>query len=150
MKRTALIISSGLLAAFLAQSLWFALRAPPSPSNNPNDLSWLKSELDLNEAQYTRICEIHQNSTPRIAALATQVARMKSELEAFERTRRTTGEIDFLEFARFVDMRRAVDRECIDSTRHLVQASAESMTPDQRARYLAMIAPIINQAPVSN
>lgn len=144
MKRTLLILATGVIAATLANSIWFSLRAPAQPSDNPNDLSWLKSELHLDEIQYSRICEIHRTSSPRIAALAAQVSRMKSELEAFESTRRTTGQIDFLEFARFVDMRRAVDRECIDSTRHLVQASAETMTPDQRARYLEMVAPLMN------
>lgn len=148
MKRILLVIASGLAAALLSQALWFGLRSPEMTNSNPNDLSWLKSELQLSEAQYTRICAIHENSSTRIALLASQVSKMKQELDSFEEHRRSTGEIDFLKFARFVEMRRAVDLECKESTRQVVQASAGQMTPEQRDQYLRLITPLMSQDPV--
>ena len=147
MRRTFLILASGVLAAVLAQSVWFQVRSPGTPSSDPRDIAWLKNELRLSDEQFARIAEIHNNQGPRIAALASQVAHMKTEMEAFESQRRDTGEIDFLEFARFVEMRRAIDRECMESTRNVVQASAGQMTPAQRTRYLEMISPIIRDLP---
>ena len=73
-------------------------------------------------------------------ALAAQVARLQRELGAFENQRRTTDRIDFLEFANFVEERRAMDRQCMDSTRMLVESTARIMNPDQRQRYLTLVA----------
>lgn len=146
MKRTFAILACGALAAVLAQFAWFELRAPADPGDKPGDLAWLKGELHLSDAQYARICEIHQKSGPHIAALAAQVTRMRSELDAFENQRRSTGEIDFLEFARFVESRRAIDQECLQRTRQVVQDSAGQMTPEQRSRYLSMISPLLEQS----
>jgi hypothetical protein len=50
--------------------------------------------------------------------------------------------VDFLEFARYVEIRRHVSRESLDSTRQLVQAAAGMMTPPQRQRYLELIATV--------
>jgi hypothetical protein len=47
--------------------------------------------------------------------------------------------VDFLEFARFVESRRTLNRECLDSTRQLVLASAEVMTPNQRQLYIRLV-----------
>jgi hypothetical protein len=45
-----------------------------------------------------------------------------------------------MEFARFVETRRHLNRECLDSTRQLVLASAEVMNPQQRQRYIQLVA----------
>jgi hypothetical protein len=146
MKRSLLIIAIGLAGGIAAQSLWFELRRPEEFSGSDKDIAWMRTELQLTGEQYARIRVLHEQSGPRILALAAQVSRMKDELEAFENTRRTGGQIDFLEFARFVDMRRSVDRACLDSTRRLVSDTAAVMTPEQRERYLSMI----GQDPASN
>ncbi|HET7537621.1 MAG TPA: hypothetical protein VFJ90_14270, partial [Candidatus Didemnitutus sp.] len=87
-----------------------------------------------------RIKELHRASSPRLRALASQVAQMQAEFAAFETARRDTDRVDFVEFARFVEARRRVNRECQDSTRQLVLASAQVMTPQQRERYLGLVA----------
>jgi len=141
MKRTLLIIAIGLAGALAAQSLWFELRRPEEFSGSDKDIAWMRTELQLSNEHYARIRVLHEQSGPRIMALAAQVGRMKEELEAFEHTRRSGGQIDFLEFARFVDMRRSVDKACLDSTRRLVSDTAAVMTPEQRERYLSLISP---------
>ena len=72
--------------------------------------------------------------------MAVQVAALQVEFVEFEKARRTSDQVDFLEFARFVETRRHVSRECIDSTRQLVLAAAEVMNPKQRQRYIQMVA----------
>jgi len=139
MKRSLVIIAIGLAGGLAAQALWFEMRRPEEFSGSDKDIAWMRTELQLSKEQYARIRDLHEQSGPRILALAAQVSRMKEELEAFEHTRRAGGQIDFLEFARFVDMRRSVDRACLDSTRRLVSDTAAVMTPEQRERYLSLI-----------
>lgn len=111
------------------------------PEAAPSRLDWLKSELQLTDEQYAQIKTIHERTSPHLIALATQVAQLRNELAAFEEERRTEGRIDFLEFARWVDTRRSVDRDCLDTTRNLVLATANVMNETQRARYLGLIGP---------
>ncbi|MES1168906.1 MAG: hypothetical protein ABUL61_07015, partial [Oleiharenicola lentus] len=73
-------------------------------------------------------------------AMAVQVAQLQTEFSTFEKLRRTSDQVDFLEFARFVETRREINRACLDSTRQLVLASAEVMTPQQRERYIRLVA----------
>ncbi len=146
MKRTLLVFLIGVLGACAAHFSWFLLRRPADVNPGGGDLAWMKAELNLTGEQYARIKLIHENSSPKIMALAAQVMKMRNELTAFERTRQTEGQIDFLEFAHFVETRRAVDRECLDSTRRLVQATAEVMNPQQRERYLGLVSPALKPA----
>lgn len=105
-------------------------------------LDWMKVELQLTEAQFERIKAIHERSSPHLVALAGQVTRLRDELAAFERERRTEGSIDFLAFARWADTQRSVDRECSASTRRLVLATADVMNEAQRIRYLGLLGPL--------
>jgi hypothetical protein len=103
-------------------------------------LAWMKSELRLSDKQFARIKELHQASHPRLRAMAAQVSAMHAEFAEFERARKTADRVDFLEFARFVQNRRELNRECLDSTRQLILASAEVMTPEQRQHYIRLVA----------
>jgi hypothetical protein len=100
----------------------------------------MKAELQLSDTQFARIKELHQASSPRLRALAAQVAQMQSEFAAFENTRRNTDKVDFIEFAQFVQVRRNINRECLDSTRQLVLAAAGEMNPSQREQYFGIVA----------
>ena len=62
-------------------------------------------------------------------------------IEHVLRTRKTDDRVDFIEFAQFVETRRTINRECLESTRQLVLASAGVMTPEQRTHYLGLVAP---------
>jgi hypothetical protein len=100
----------------------------------------MKAELQLSDAQFARIKELHEASSPRLRAMAVQVAQLQAEFTAFEKIRRTSDRVDFLEFARFVETRRQVNQACLDSTRQLVRAAAEIMSPQQRERYIRLVA----------
>jgi len=143
MKRTLLILLLGLGGGVGAHVAWFELQRPARADDLTAQLAWMKANLQLNDAQLARLRVLHEQSAPRLLALASQVAGMRGELAAFERERTTNGRIDFLEFARFVEQRRALDRACLDSTRTLVAASAEVMDPRQREHYLSLLGPAL-------
>lgn len=152
MKRSLLIILLGLGAGGLAHLGWFLWQRPCQADNLDCQLQWMKTELKLSDQQYARIKSIHERSSPRLLALAVQVARMREEYADFEHQRTTVGQVDFLEFAHFVEQRRVVDRECLTSTRQLVADAADVMTDQQRTRYLALLGPVLKSSdrPVLN
>lgn len=139
MNRTLLILFLGLAVGAGSHFAYYRIHEPKIDSLD-NQLAWMKTELKLNDAQYARIKELHQASSPRLHSLADQVAQLQTEFAAFEEMRRSSDRVDFLEFARFVEERRQVNRECLDSTRKLVLATAEVMTPRQRQHYIQLIA----------
>ena len=143
MKRTLIILLLGIIGGTGAHYGWLARHNPTRSDNLSAQLAWMKTNLHLNDEQLARLRVLHEQSAPRLLELAAQVASMRGELAAFERERLTTGRIDFLEFARYVEQRRALDRTCLDSTRTLVAASAEVMTPPQREHYLSLLEPAL-------
>jgi Spy/CpxP family protein refolding chaperone len=138
-----LIILLGIAAGVLSHVGWFMSQRPCGANNLDCQLEWMKTELKLSDEQFARIKTIHEKSSPRLLALAAQVVRMRDEYDAFERERTTSGQVDFLEFAHFVEQRRAVDRECLTSTQQLVADATRVMTAQQRARYLGLLGPVL-------
>jgi hypothetical protein len=135
MKRTLFVLLLGLAGGLLSHGAWFATHRPDDANGLDGQLAWMKSSLRLSDQQFDRIKILHVQSRPQLMALATQVARMRAEFAAFENERRATGEVDFLEFARFVEQRREVDRACAESTRRLIVAAVSVMTKQQRDQY---------------
>ena len=139
MNRILVIVLLGLTCGLAAHVSWYRFRAAPRVDSLDAQLAWMQESLALSGEQIARLRALHEQSAPRLMQLASQVGRMREEFSAFERQRQSSGEIDFLEFARFVEQRRALDRECAHSTRRLVAASADLMTPQQREHYLALL-----------
>lgn len=143
MKHTWIILSIGMLAAVIAHVTWFQLRRPSYAETPAGLLAWLQADLSLSAEQFARIKLVHERSGPQLRELAVQAARMRTELEDFEKRRRNDDHIDFLAFSRFVEQRREFDRRCLTSTRRLLAAAAREMTPDQRERYLQRFEPML-------
>lgn len=139
MNRTVLMLLVGLLVGAGAHTIYFNFHRPVGLDSLDGQLAWMKDELNLSEEQFSRIKELHEESSPRLRALAADVARMQAEFAAFENTRRTSDRVDFIEFAQFVETRRNINRQCQESTRQLVLASAGLMTPQQRTHYLGLV-----------
>ena len=142
MSRGAWVLIFGIAAAVASYGISLHFQHPFDPDTLDGQLSWMKTELGLTDAQFARIRELHEASGPRLSILAGQLAQMQAEFSAFERTRRATDRVDFVEFARFVEVRRKVDRECLDSAHQLIRAAAGEMTPRQRQRYLDIVSTI--------
>lgn len=151
MKPGLFVLLLGAAVGVASHVVYYQLHRPPDPGTLDGQLSWMRTELQLSDAQYARIRELHQASSPRLIALASQVAQMQAEFAAFENARRATDQVDFIEFAQFVEARRAVNRECLDSTRQLVLAAAGEMTPSQREHYFGIVAATTMQdGPMTN
>jgi len=146
-----MVLLLGLAVGAAAHVVYFNVHRPYDARTLDGQLAWMRSELQLSDAQFTRIKELHEASSPRLRALAAQVAQMQAEFVAFENTRRTSDRVDFIEFARFVEVRRNIDRECLDSTRRLVLAAASEMTERQREQYFGIVGAATPQArPATN
>lgn len=89
MKHTILVLLLGLSAGLLGHLGWFLSQRPCGSNDLDCQLEWMKTELKLSDKQFARIKVIHEESSPRLLALAAQVARMRDEYEAFERERTT-------------------------------------------------------------
>lgn len=149
MKCTALILTAGLAAGVLSHTTWFLARQPHPPDQFEAQLAWMRTQLELSSSQYAQIRDLHERLRPQLSELSQDVARMRAELAAFESQRLTAGQIDFLEFARFVDERRGIDEACNVSTRQLVDEAVGVLTPEQRKRYLSILAPVLSDGQAS-
>ena len=143
MKRTILVLSLGLAAGAAAHVAWFAAHRPAPTDTLENQLAWMQSDLGLEPEQFARIKHLHEQIEPRLIELAAEVERLRGEFAAFERERMEAGEVDFLKVARAADQRRSLGRECDASTTKLVAEAAQLMTPEQRKRYLEILAPAL-------
>ena len=150
MKRGLLVLLLGAAIGVGSNVLFFRLHQPADPHTLDGQLAWMRQELHLSDGQFARISELHQASSPRLTALAAQVAQMRTEFAAFEKARKTTDRVDFIEFAHFVEVRRAINQQCLDSARQLVLASANEMTPRQREQYLGIVTPAELQTGLPN
>jgi hypothetical protein len=140
MKRSLVTLTFGLIVGIGAHWAYYGHHRHIASTTLEGQLAWMKTELRLTDSQFERIKELHQASHPRLREMAAQVANMHAEFAEFERARRTSDRVDFLEFARFIQSRRELNRECLDSTRQLILASAEVMTPEQRQHYIRLVA----------
>jgi hypothetical protein len=140
MNRGLLVLLLGLGVGVASHVAYFQMHRPSDAGSLDGQLAWMKGELGLSDAQYARIRELHEASSPRLRSLAAQVSQMQAEFAAFENTRRANDRVDFVEFAQFVEARRAINRECLDSTHRLVMAAAGEMNPSQREHYFGLVA----------
>ena len=146
MKRTLLTLLLGLAVGSGVHVSYYRLHQPAATDTLDGQLAWMRTELQLTDAQYARIKEVHEASGPHLRAIAAQLAGLQAEFQAFEHSRTTTDQVDFLEFARYVELRRHVSDESQDSTHRLVLAAAEVMTPEQRQRYIRLVATVVPPA----
>jgi hypothetical protein len=146
MRRGALVLFLGLVVGVATHIVYFRIHRPFDANSLDGQLAWMKSELQLSDSQFERIKELHQESSPRLRALAAQVAQMQAEFTAFENTRMKSDKVDFVEFAQFVQVRRTINQECLESTRRLVLAAAGEMNPMQREHYFGIVASTSPQA----
>jgi hypothetical protein len=144
MKRAILILCAGLASGLVAHEAWLAARRPASQSLDAQ-LVWMRAYLQLDASQFERLKALHEEHRPRLRELGAEVAHARIESAAFEERRRTSGQVDFIAFAQFVQERREVDRQCTQSTHELVAAALAVMTPEQRARYLQMVTPALEE-----
>lgn len=146
MKRTVLILTVGLGVGLAGHVAWFNTHRPAATGSLDTQLAWMRSDLGLEPDQFARIKALHEQLEPRLLQLAAEVDRLRAEFATFERERMEAGEVDFLKVARAAAERRTLGRECDASTTQLVNGATSVMTPEQRKRYLEILAPALEDA----
>lgn len=134
-----LVLLLGLLGGGLAHLGWYEWRRPVAPTNDV--VAWMETELGLSPQQLARIRTLHEHTRPQLRELARRAAAMRAELAHYETERRRGAPVDFLAFARFVEDWRHIDQLCLETTQQLIAATADELTPAQRARYLDRVTP---------
>jgi len=84
MNRSLIILLSALAlgAAIFTGSYFAAQRASVICCAKPtDDLSWLRTEFHLNDAEMARIRELHEGYLPKCAEMCVKIAAKKAELE---------------------------------------------------------------------
>ncbi|HEY3754532.1 MAG TPA: hypothetical protein VGL42_00120 [Opitutaceae bacterium] len=143
MKHAIRVVLFGTAVAFASHMGWYRLHQVSEAAHGSDQLAWMKTELRLTDTQYARIASLYRESSPRLQQLSTEVARLREAYAAFETTRVSTDQVDFLAFADFMRRQREVDRDCSSTLHELVAATGGVLNPDQRARYAQLVGPTL-------
>jgi len=132
-----LIVVLGALAlsvAVFAGSYFAGQQAGVAYGANPaDDLSWLRTEFRLNDAEMARVRQLHESYLPQCAKMCALIAARKAEIQAAlaNGTNVTTeAEQKLVELGEFRAQCQA------QMLRHFIAVS-QAMPPEQGRRYLA-------------
>lgn len=101
------------------------------------ELGWLRDELKLNDAQFSKAGELHVAYRPQCVEMCRRISEAHARVEAIARvSREITPELEMAirEHAR-------VHAECQEKMLDHLYQTAELMNDDQAARYLEMVLP---------
>ncbi|MBC2607114.1 hypothetical protein [Pelagicoccus albus] len=127
---------SGAIAHF---SYYGAYAPQPFHSGSRLELDWMRRELDLSDAQYARIRQLHEERESDIRALSKRVRELENSLREMEAKRVAEGYVDYMAIRNYVLAKRDVDEACAESTKELIASVGGVMTLDQRRRYLSLL-----------
>lgn len=132
-----IVILLGALALALAifiGAYYASQRATMMCCENPaDDLSWLKNEFKLSEAEMARIRELHEGYLPQCGEICQKIAAAKRELAAIVGTSTNlTAEAK----AKMNEIA-ALRAQCQSNMLTHFVAVSQAMPPDQGERYLA-------------
>lgn len=136
MNRSLIILLGALAlgAAIFAGSYFASQRATVMCCTNPaDDLSWLRDEFHLGDAEMARIHALHEGYLPKCAEMCAKIAAKKIELDAVLGNRtNVTAEVQAK-----LDELAALRAECqAQMLQHFVEVS-QTMPAEQGRRYLA-------------
>ena len=135
-----LIIVLGALAlgvAVFAGSYFVSQRACVMSMTNPaDDLSWLRDEFHLNDAEMARVRQLHEGYMPQCAEMCTRIATKKQELAEALANDGTNVTADAQKKLTELGELRAQCQE--QMLRHFI-ATSQAMPPEQGRRYLAQM-----------
>ena len=138
MKKGVLILVLGLVAAAAAYGcIYFVCTSPVrnwQASDKP-ELTWLKDEFKLSDAEFDRISELHAAYLPRCREMCRQIDAQNARLQAL--------------LANATDVSPEIERSLAEASRlrsecqtmmlrHFLQVS-QTMPPEEGRRYLAWV-----------
>ena len=132
-----LIIVLGALAlgtAIFAGSYFTSQRACQMCLQNPaDDLSWLKTEFHLSDAEMARIRQLHEGYLPQCAAMCAKIAAKKLEVQAALGNGANVTAAAEVKLHELAELRAQCQAQML---RHFIAVS-QAMPPEQGKRYLA-------------
>jgi hypothetical protein len=126
----ALALGAGLFAGsfFTARHATVMCCAEPS-----DDLSWLRSEFHLSDAEMARVRELHEGYLPKCAAMCAKIAAKKSELESLLGNRTNLTAEAQTKLKEIAELRAQCQAQMLQ---HFLSVS-QAMPPEPGRRYLA-------------
>ena len=140
MKKPLVILILALIAGFAA----FGITRKHCTTANSNtlldhlpELAWLKTELALSDAQFSKVAELHDSYRPVCEEMCRRIDDSRARLEAVALKSRSTD----TELQKAIAEYERVRGECkMKMLEHLYQ-TAELMNEDQAERYLKAVLP---------
>ncbi|MET0263021.1 MAG: hypothetical protein ABW223_09000 [Rariglobus sp.] len=110
----------------------FALKSTADTTAHADELGWLKKEFDLTAAQTAAVEKLHADYQPICAAHCERVVAAREKL-----ANATDPDAARTELAR-------LEAVCRDATHAHLQQVAAVMSPDEGARFLALVGPKVS------
>lgn len=136
MNRSLVILLGALAlgAAIFAGSYFASQRATVICCANPaDDLSWLRSEFHLSDAEMARIRELHEGYQPKCAEMCAKIAEQKRELETLLGNGTNITAEAQAKLTEIATLRAQCQAQMLQ---HFVAVS-QTMPPEEGRRYLA-------------
>jgi hypothetical protein len=109
-----------------------SLRLSAKTMMGTDDLAWLKHEFKLNEAEMSRIRNLHEGYLPKCGEMCQQIAAKRNELDALVATNAANGEIK-QKLVELGNLRAKCQAQMLE---HFEEVS-RAMPQEQGTRYLA-------------
>lgn len=137
-KRAWFIVLGGLFLAVAAYACVYLAGTATQRSVDNSDkpaLAWLQQEYQLDDAQFARLCEVHDAYRPKCMAMCRMIDEKNAQIEKLlEETNVITPEIRKA-LAEAAEIRAACEAAMLE---HFFKV-AETMPPEQGKRYLAWV-----------
>lgn len=135
--RRPLFILLGVLAvgaAVFAGSFYLTRQVCVMQMSNPaDDLNWLRQEFQLNDAEMTRIRQLHEGYMPKCADMCARIAAKKQEVDGALAGATNVSSVAAQKLVELAELRARCQTQMLQ---HFVDVS-HAMTPEQGRRYLA-------------
>jgi hypothetical protein len=134
MNRSFVILLGALvLGAALFGGSYFAGQRACRMTSSADDLSWLRTEFHLSDAELARIQKLHEGYLPKCAEMCDKIAAKKSELETTLNSSTNVNPVAQQKLAELAALRAQCQAQMLQ---HFIEVS-QTMPPEQGRRYLA-------------
>ncbi len=137
-KRAWFVVLGGLFLAVAAYACVFLAGTSAQRAVDNSDqpaLAWLKQEYQLNDEQFTRLCEVHDAYKPKCMAMCQMIDEKNAQIQKLlAETNVITPEI-----RKALADAGAIRAECEAAMLEHFYKVAQTMPPEQGKRYLAWV-----------
>lgn len=138
MKRSSFILLLGLVAVIAGYGFFYfsgMAKHRVALQNSPPELTWVKSEFQLTDAAFTKVCQLHLDYMPHCKEMCARIDKLNLELESLVlQTNAITSDIE-MKMTEASQLR----LECQKMLLHHFYEVSRQMPPQQGKRYLALM-----------